>query len=129
MGFLSVRDYCSFRRAAVDHFLKARPHSSRRDFSVSLTSHLSKLLNPTGGVFHRCKNRSVGVSSQWGSINRGRGNHEELGANLSQRHLPAVGLLGRWGQGSACPTAQRTDLHRICVPWGTLLAGLLPFKK
>lgn len=129
MGFLSVRDYCSSRRTAVPHFLKARPHSSRRDFSVSLTSHLSRLLNPTRGVFHRYKNRNVGVSSQWGSINHGRENHKELQANLSQQHLPAVGPLGRWGQGSACPIAQRTDLHGICVPWGTLLTCRLPFNK
>lgn len=51
-GFLSARDYCSFREIVIYHSLKESPHSSRRDFSEGRISYTFRCLNPTAtGIF------------------------------------------------------------------------------
>lgn len=66
-GVLSARNYY-FRGTIIHHSLKESPHSSRKDFSESISSHTVGFLNPTArNTFHSCKTRSTCVGSQQGT--------------------------------------------------------------
>ena len=67
-GVLSARNYYSCRGTVIHQSLKESPHSSRKDFSESITSHTVGFLNPTArNTFHSHKTRSTCAGSPQGT--------------------------------------------------------------